>query len=134
MVRDEHGIARGGIRLPQVEVPVATNSAVPLAPDIFSFLRGSGVPFRPTQPVVLYPDRATYMASFEARGPSAGALRGASSPRCRRLHRRGPPDRCPPAGSGGVAVATCRTRSGQSTPATAGEVERVVAHGPALSA
>src|SRR5207302_10637899 len=38
IVRDEHGIARGGIRLPQVEVPVAQNSAIPLAPDIYSRL------------------------------------------------------------------------------------------------
>ena len=45
VVRDEHGIARGGIRLPQVEVPIARNSAIPVADDIFSVLYGSSVPF-----------------------------------------------------------------------------------------
>jgi Alpha/beta hydrolase domain len=40
IVRDEDGIARGGIRLPQVEVPVAHNSAIQQAPDAFSRLVG----------------------------------------------------------------------------------------------
>src|SRR5262245_618771 len=45
VVRDAHGIAVGGIRLPQVEAPIATNSAIPRAADIFSYLRGSWSPF-----------------------------------------------------------------------------------------
>ena len=40
IVRDEDGIARGGIRLPQVEVPVAHNSAIQQAPDVFARLVG----------------------------------------------------------------------------------------------
>ena len=65
VVRDEDGIARGGIRLPQVEVPLATNSAIPLAPDIFSVLYGSCVPFPPEKVTELYGDEATYLSRFE---------------------------------------------------------------------
>jgi hypothetical protein len=39
-VRDEDGIARGGIRLPQVEVPVAHNSAIQQTPGVFARLVG----------------------------------------------------------------------------------------------
>jgi Alpha/beta hydrolase domain len=48
IVRDEHGLAVGGVRLPQVEVPVAQNSAIPLSNDIHSRLGGSCV--RPSHP------------------------------------------------------------------------------------
>jgi hypothetical protein len=65
IVRDEHGIARGGIRLPQAEVPIARNSAVPVADDIFSILYGSSVPFPADQLRELYGDAATYLARFE---------------------------------------------------------------------
>jgi hypothetical protein len=65
IVRDEHGIALGGIRLPQADVPIATNSAVPLANDIFSILYGSCVPFPVEKVRALYGDRATYLARFE---------------------------------------------------------------------
>jgi hypothetical protein len=65
VVRDEHGIARGGIRLPQVEVPVAQNSAVPVADDIFSVLYGSSVPFPAAKVRDLYGDAATFLARFE---------------------------------------------------------------------
>ncbi len=64
VVRDEHGIARGGIRLPQVEVPVAHNSAIPVADDIFSILYGSHVPFAAEKIDELYGDAATYLARF----------------------------------------------------------------------
>jgi Alpha/beta hydrolase domain len=64
IVRDDHGIARGGIRLPQVVAPLATNSAIPLAPDIFSLLRGSSVPFNIAKIQKLYPDEAAFVASF----------------------------------------------------------------------
>jgi hypothetical protein len=40
IVRDEDGIARGGIRLPQVEVPVAHNSAIQQTPGVFARLVG----------------------------------------------------------------------------------------------
>jgi hypothetical protein len=65
IVRDEHGIATGGIRLPQADVPIATNSAVPLGNDIFSVLYGSCEPFPVEKVQALYGDRATYLARFE---------------------------------------------------------------------
>jgi hypothetical protein len=65
IVRDEHGIARGGIRLPQVEVPIAQNSAIPVAEDIFSILYGSSVPFPVTKVRELYGDVATFVGRFE---------------------------------------------------------------------
>jgi hypothetical protein len=77
IVRDEHGIARGGIRLPQVEVPIAQNSAIPVADDIFSVLYGSSVPFPAAKVHELYGDEATFLARFEeaARGAEkAGVL------------------------------------------------------------
>jgi hypothetical protein len=65
IVRDAHGIACGGIRLPQVEVPVARNSAIPLANDIFGVLYGSSVPFPVAELDRLYGDAATYLGRFE---------------------------------------------------------------------
>jgi hypothetical protein len=65
IIRDEHGIARGGIRLPQVEVPIAHNSAIPLTPDLWGRLGGSCRPFPTTQLHALYGDRAGYLARFE---------------------------------------------------------------------
>lgn len=55
VVRDEFGIATGGVRLPQADVPVATNSAVPLTPDIRGFLDGSSQPFTRDKLNALYP-------------------------------------------------------------------------------
>jgi len=65
VVRDEHGIAGGGIRLPAAEVPVATNSMVPLGEGIFPLLQGSSVPFPATKVRSLYADEATYAARVE---------------------------------------------------------------------
>ena len=71
VVRDEHGIARGGIRLPQVEVPIAQNSAIPVADDIYSILYGSSVPFSAAQLRALYGDATTFVARFEAAARAA---------------------------------------------------------------
>jgi len=65
IVRDEHGIAVRGIRLPQAEVPIATDSAIPLAEDIYSILYGSSVPFSAEKQRELYGDVDTYVARFE---------------------------------------------------------------------
>lgn len=65
IVRDEHGIATGGIRLPPVEVPLARNSMVPLGDDIFSLLYGSSEPFPVEKVRALYGDRDTFLACFE---------------------------------------------------------------------
>jgi hypothetical protein len=77
VVRDEHGIARGGIRLPQVEAPVAVNSSVPVSTDFAGALRGSNHPFTAEQLDALYGDEAGYLARFEAaaqRAVDAGVL------------------------------------------------------------
>ena len=65
VVRDEHGIARGGIRLPQADVPLAQNSAIPVADDILSVLYGSSVAFPAAKVRQLYGDQATFLARFE---------------------------------------------------------------------
>lgn len=77
IVRDQNGIARGGIRLPQVEVPVACNSAIPRSADIFAVLDGSCEPFSLDRVRQLYSNKATYLARFEAaaeRAVTAGVL------------------------------------------------------------
>ncbi len=72
VVRDEHGLATGGVRLPQVDVPVATNSSLPLGDDLFSVLSGSCVPFPPDKTLALYGDKVTYLARYEEAARRAG--------------------------------------------------------------
>jgi len=77
VVRDEHGIARGGIRLPQAEVPVATNSSIPISQDFSGSLRGGNHPFGPAKLDALYGSEASYLSRFETaaqRAVSAGVL------------------------------------------------------------
>jgi hypothetical protein len=64
VVRDGHGIATGGIRLPQVAVPIGVNSAIPLAADIFSLLRGSSRPFAADTLAELYANEGAFIESF----------------------------------------------------------------------
>ena len=73
VVRDEHGIAKGGIRLPQAAVPLAQNSAIPLGDDIFAYLRGSCRPFAAEKMRALYADKASFLAKFEAAAQRAVA-------------------------------------------------------------
>jgi hypothetical protein len=75
--RDAHGIALGGVRLPQADAPVATHSAIPLAGDLAHLLRGSSRPFDAETLDGLYRDEAAYRARFEAaaqRAVAAGVL------------------------------------------------------------
>ncbi len=77
VVRDEHGIALGGVRLPQADAPVGANSAIPLAGDLAHLLRGSCRPFDAETLDGLYADEAAYRAAFEAaaqRAVAAGVL------------------------------------------------------------
>jgi hypothetical protein len=77
VVRDEHGIARGGIRLPQVEAPVATNSSIPITNDFAGSLRGSNHPFGAAKLDALYGGEAKYLERFEQatqRAVKAGVL------------------------------------------------------------
>ena len=78
--RDESGIATGGIRLPQVEVPLATNSAIPLSDDIFALLGGSSAPFSPAKLTSLYGDKDSFLNRFTSAANSAVAS-GAILPR-----------------------------------------------------
>jgi hypothetical protein len=65
VVRDRDGIARGGIRLPQVEVPIACNSSVPCDEQTHNLLTGSCRPFAPEEIRARYGDRVGYLARFE---------------------------------------------------------------------
>ncbi len=73
IVRDGHNIARGGIRLPQVEVPVAHNSAIQQSPDVFARLVGYHESFPDEQVRELYGTRAAYLARYEAAARAAEA-------------------------------------------------------------
>jgi hypothetical protein len=64
VARDDNGIARGGIRLPQVEVPVAHNSAIQQSPDVFSRLVGFHEAFLVDKVRALYGSRDTYLDRY----------------------------------------------------------------------
>ena len=64
IVRDEYGIARGGIRLPDVAVPRATHTGVAVDGSLALF--GSSVPFSEAQLHALYPDEETYRRRWAA--------------------------------------------------------------------
>jgi Alpha/beta hydrolase domain len=66
VVRDGDGIARGGIRLPAVEVPVAHNSAIQKSPDVFARLVGAHEPFSAERLRELYPTREDYLTRVDA--------------------------------------------------------------------
>jgi hypothetical protein len=75
IVRDADGIAKGGIRLPQADVPIAVNSALP-ASDADQ-LSGSCIPFSADELRARYSDRDSYLTRFEAAARTAvdaGAL------------------------------------------------------------
>jgi hypothetical protein len=74
---DEHGNARGGVRLPDVDVPLATLSGTNDGPG-FATLLGRRTPFPLDKLRSLYPDHATYASAYAAaaqRAVDAGALR-----------------------------------------------------------
>lgn len=68
--RDQYGIAEGGIRYPDVTVPVATNDGINSAAPGGSFfsafcqLFGSSTPFTPDVLHGLYSDQADYLARY----------------------------------------------------------------------
>lgn len=79
-LRDRHGIATGGIRLPQAAAPVAMNSATPVTDDFAGRLRGSNRPFDGKTLDALYGDEAGYLAAFRAAADAAVAA-GVMMPR-----------------------------------------------------
>jgi hypothetical protein len=65
-VRDELGIATGGIRTPWTDVPVAILSGTGQEGELFAFLFGTSVPLQDGELARLYPGGSTdYLARFE---------------------------------------------------------------------
>jgi hypothetical protein len=86
VVRDEYGNARGGIRLPYLDVPIAQYGPVG-TPD-FCALRGFVKPFTPDQLAALYPTRDAYLDRFDAAtrvAVEAGYLLGPDAAEARAL-------------------------------------------------
>lgn len=86
IARDDHGNARGGIRLPQLEVPLAQFG--PVGTPEFCALRGFVKPFARDLAVGLYADRATYLRRFDdatTAALDAGYLLAADAPEGRAL-------------------------------------------------
>ncbi len=73
IVRDADGIACGGIRLPDVAVPLAHNSAIQRTPDVFGRLMGSHEAFPLEKVRQRYGSRDDYLARYE------GAVRAAEA-------------------------------------------------------
>ena len=80
VVRDDDGTAKGGIRLPQLRVPIGSYSSTPIG-DEYGML-GSHRPFPTDELRARYGDRAGYVAAFRAgragrgrrrRAPAAGS-------------------------------------------------------------
>ena len=92
VVRDEHRIARGGIRLPQVDVPVAHNGAITDAASGYGFLAGSHEPFPPEEV------RALVRRSRRPTWPGS---------RRRHVPRRRPASSCPATSTGCSTDAAC---------------------------
>ncbi len=65
IVRDADRMARGGVRLPQVDVPLAHNSAIQRTPDVFARLIGSHEPFSIEEIRRRYGTREAYLSLFE---------------------------------------------------------------------
>ena len=63
LVRDENGLAVGGIRTPAVDAPIATLSGENQAESVICSLFGSTVPFTPEQLAQLYPTHEDYVAA-----------------------------------------------------------------------
>lgn len=77
VVRDERGVARGGVRLPQVLAPLARHDAIPTGPGMLAFLCGTSKPFAASEILAMYGDEAGYMRQFEEasrRAIAAGVL------------------------------------------------------------
>lgn len=65
-VRDANGIAKGGIRTPQVDVPVDVLSGLPASTDspVACLLAGSTTPIPESRLSEMYPSRAAYLSRY----------------------------------------------------------------------
>jgi len=87
-VTDEHGIARGGVRTPHVDVPIATLSGLGNDGAPIAFLCGTTVPFTTEKLASLYPTKADYCARFDDATDAtvtAGYLLAADAPEIKAL-------------------------------------------------
>ncbi len=66
IVRDSHGNALGGIRTPQVDVPIAALSGEGQSGSILCLLFGTTKPFDAATLAALYPDHSAYVSAFDA--------------------------------------------------------------------
>jgi hypothetical protein len=80
IVRDSRGIARGGIRLPAVEVPTAKVTGTTGSANVLENLGGSSEPFSADTLRDLYPTRELYLEKVE-KAVSAGVAAGFILPR-----------------------------------------------------
>lgn len=64
LVRDEMGIAKGGIRTPQVDVPLAVLSGDGQVGSLYCILFGTTVPLTSEQLAELYPTEADFVEAF----------------------------------------------------------------------
>ena len=80
VIRDENGIATGGVRLPQADAPVAMNGSIPVTEDFSGQLRGSNRPFSAARLDALWGDEAAYLAAFR-RAADAAVRAGVLLPR-----------------------------------------------------
>jgi hypothetical protein len=72
-VVDQHGIARGGIRTPHVDVPIATLSGLGNSGALISMLCGTTIPFGEEKLASLYSSKDDYRAKFDAATDAAVA-------------------------------------------------------------
>jgi hypothetical protein len=73
IVRDEHGNARGGIRTPYVDVPIATLSGEGQTGSVLCVLFGTTSLFDSAKLAMLYPTQAAYVDAYNAATDAAVA-------------------------------------------------------------
>jgi hypothetical protein len=66
LLRDAYGNARGGIRTPQTDVPIATLSGEGQTDSLLCLLFGTTTPFDAATLVTLYPSHDAYVSAFNA--------------------------------------------------------------------
>ncbi len=62
--RDRHGNALGGIRMPELQAPLATHVGEPAALGQTGLTLGRTTPFDSTEVAALWPDRASWLAAY----------------------------------------------------------------------
>ncbi|MET0627673.1 MAG: alpha/beta hydrolase domain-containing protein [Acidimicrobiia bacterium] len=66
VVRDANGNAKGGVRIPEMEAPIAAQWGVNSTPDMLAKLSGERHPFSEEQLRALYPSRDAYLSQYDA--------------------------------------------------------------------